>query len=83
MFYIYNYLALYIEDNVNNITFAGSYCLFLALVVKFSPALRSGKNFTTRAKNKQYSLQKSCYSHIKHSRMVIKTDEKNINNCYI
>ena len=36
-------------------TFVGSYCLFLARVVKFSPSLRSGKNFTTRAKNKQYA----------------------------
>jgi hypothetical protein len=38
-------------------SFVGSYCLFLALAVKFSPLLRSGENFTTRAKNKQcYSL---------------------------
>ena len=28
-------------------------------------SLRSGENFTTRAKNKQYALQKSCYSLIK------------------
>ena len=45
-------------------TFVGSYCLFLAFVVKFLPSLRSGKKFTTRAKNKQYALQKSCYSPI-------------------
>ena len=29
---IYNYLALYIDNNVNNMTFVGSYCLFLALL---------------------------------------------------
>ena len=62
MLYIHNYVALYIDNNVNNMTFVGSYCLFLALVVKFQPLLRSGENFTTRAKNKQYALQKSCYS---------------------
>ena len=33
MLYIYNYLALYIDNNANNM-------------------LRSGKNFTARAKNK-------------------------------
>ena len=43
-------------------TFVRSNCLFLALVVKFSPSLRSGENFTIRAKNKQYALKKSCYS---------------------
>ena len=32
MLYIYNCLALYIVNNVNNMTFVGSYCLFLALV---------------------------------------------------
>ena len=53
-------MALYI-DNVNNITFVGLYFLFLALVlvVNFSPSLRSGENFTNRAKNKQYALKKS------------------------
>ena len=33
MLYIYNYLALYIDDNVNIKTFVGSYCLILALIV--------------------------------------------------
>jgi hypothetical protein len=31
MFYIYNYLFFYIDNNVNNISFVRSYCLFLAL----------------------------------------------------
>ena len=43
MLYIYNYLVLYIDNNV----------------------IRSGESFNTRAKNKQYALQKSCYSLIK------------------
>ena len=36
MLYIYNYLALYTDNNVNNMTFVRPYCLFLVLVVKFS-----------------------------------------------
>ena len=28
----HNYLSLYIGDNVNNTTFVGSYCLFVAIV---------------------------------------------------
>ena len=51
----HNYLSLYIGDNDNNTTFVGSYCLFVALVVTFA-------NVTTRATNKQYALQKPCYS---------------------
>ena len=36
MLYIYNYLALYIDNNnVNNMAFVGSYCLFLAQKVEF------------------------------------------------
>ena len=34
MLYVYNYLALYIDNNVNNMSFIGLYCLLLALVVK-------------------------------------------------
>ena len=35
MLYIYNYLALHIDNNVtDNMTFVGSYCLFLVVVVK-------------------------------------------------
>ena len=37
MLYIYNCLALYIVNNVNNMTFVGSYCLFLALVTICPP----------------------------------------------
>ena len=33
----HNYLSLYIGDNNNNTTFAGSYCLFVTLVVIFAP----------------------------------------------
>ena len=57
----HNYLSLYIGDNDNNTTFVGSYCLFVALVVTFAPSLGSCANVTTRATNKQYALQKSCY----------------------
>ena len=53
---------LYIGDNDDNMIFFGSYCLFVALVVKFAPSLRSGDaNVTTQDTNKQYALQKSCY----------------------
>ena len=38
---------MYIDNNVNIMTPVG---------------LRLAKNFTTRAENKQYALQKSCYS---------------------
>jgi hypothetical protein len=30
-----NYLALYIDVNVNNMIFVGTYCLFVTLVVSF------------------------------------------------
>ena len=36
MLYICNYLALYNENNVNNMIYVGSYCLFLARLIKFS-----------------------------------------------
>ena len=57
----HNYLSLYIGNNDINTTFVGSYCLFVVLVVTLTPSLRSGANVTTRATNKQYALQKSCY----------------------
>jgi hypothetical protein len=41
--------------------FVGTYCLFVSLVVSFAPSLRSGAIDTTRATNKKYALQKSCY----------------------
>jgi hypothetical protein len=56
-----NYLALYIDVNINNMIFVGTYSLFVSLVVSFAPLLRSGANDTTQATNKQYALQKSCY----------------------
>ena len=61
---------LYIGDNDDNMIFFGSYCLFVALVVKFAPSLRSGDaNVTTQDTNKQYALQKSCYCLI-HKNMI-------------
>ena len=57
----HNYLSLYIGDNDNNTTFVGWFCLFVALLVTFAPSPRSGTNDITRATNKQYALQKSCY----------------------
>ena len=33
----------------------------IAYVASFAPSLRSGANDATRAANKQYALQKSCY----------------------
>ena len=56
----HNYLSLYIGDNVNNTTFAGSYCLFVAIVVTFVRSLGSGANVATQATNKLYALQKLC-----------------------
>ena len=44
MVFFLSVLALYIDDNENNITFVGPNCLFVAVVV-------------TRAINKQYALQ--------------------------
>ena len=48
MLSFFHYLALYIDDNANKITFVGLYGLFVALVVPFAPSLRSGTNDTTQ-----------------------------------
>ena len=54
-------LTLYNDDNDNNMTFVGTYRLFVALEVTFSPSLCSGANVATRGTHRQYALQKSCY----------------------
>ena len=40
-----------------------AYCLFVARVASFAPERREGVNDATRATNKQYARQKSCYYH--------------------
>ena len=43
--------------------FSRAYCLFVARVASFASERSEGANDATRATNKQYAREKSCYYH--------------------